>query len=92
MFGKMLSTLGLFAVIGMLLAPMVFSQSVPRMGTDELNQRLGEENLVVLDARASRDYDRATTKIAGSLRANPVKIPDWSKDLDKGATIVLYCA
>jgi len=83
-------------VIGLLMTilgtSMAVAASVPRMTTDELNSRLGEEHLVVLDARTSGDYQRATQKIAGSVRVDPANVGSWYKDYGKEQTIVLYCS
>lgn len=67
------------------------SQSVPRMGVAELNERLGESNLVIIDTRTSRDWERAQVKISGAVRENPSSI-DWAGKYAKNSTLVLYCA
>ena len=62
---------------------------VPRITVDELSGVLGSSEIVVLDVRASRDWDKSTKKISGSVRAGTAQL---AVDLDKKKTIVLYCA
>ena len=41
---------------------------VPRMQVDELNARLGDPTLVVIDVRAAGDWEASSTKIKGAIR------------------------
>ena len=69
----------------------VFADSVPRMSVDELNSRLGTEEIVVLDVRSGRDWNAANTRITGSERVNPGEVSQWAENFPKGKTLVLYC-
>jgi len=70
----------------------VFADAVPRMNVDELKSRLGAADILVLDVRSGRDWNAADTKITGAVRVIPGEVSQWSADLPKGKTIVLYCA
>ena len=48
----------------LVMASSALADSVPRMTTDELQVRLGEEDLVILDVRGSWDWNPADSKIA----------------------------
>lgn len=66
------------------------SQSVPRMSVAELNSRLGDDRLVVLDMRTAREWRQSPTKIVGAVREDPSNI-DWAGKYAKDLTLVLYC-
>lgn len=85
-----LSILTVFFVLTACLPAL--AASVPRMSTDELKKHIGNEDYIVLDVRAGRDWDSATDKISGSKRVEAREINQWAEDLDSGKTIVLYCA
>mgnify|MGYP001347610718 CR=1 FL=1 len=76
----------------MLLGSSVFAASTPRISTDELNSRLSEPDLVILDSRAHGDYGRAQVKITGAERADPRNVKSWAGNYDKEQTIIVYCA
>ncbi len=65
---------------------------VPRMTTDELKSRLGDEGLTVLDVRASGDWAGSNVKIIGAERIDQRALGQWVESHAKGQTIVLYCA
>lgn len=64
----------------------------PRLSTDELRLRLGEEGLVILDVRIKADWKRVSEKIVGAVRVDPDGADKWAGDYGKEKTIVLYCA
>lgn len=66
--------------------------SVARMGTDELKSRLGEEGLLILDVRASRDWASSGEMVAGAERVDPGQVDQWRDNYRKDSTIVLYCS
>jgi rhodanese-related sulfurtransferase len=65
---------------------------VPRISADELKSRLGEESLIVLDVRASRDWNGSDDKIDGAQRIDQRELSQWVDNHAKGKTIVFYCA
>jgi predicted sulfurtransferase len=65
---------------------------VPLMTKDELKAALGAADLVILDARAGKDWNSSEFKIQGAVRAAPGKFDDWGSTYDKGKKVVLYCA
>ena len=70
----------------------VFALDVPRMSAGELNSRLGDSDVVVLDVRGSWDWGPAESKIAGAERVDPRAVGQWLDRYPKEKTIVLYCA
>ena len=69
-----------------------FAASVARMSTDDLNSRLSEENLVVLDVRSPYHWGASDIKILGAERVSPGGVADWASKYSKEQTLVLYCA
>ena len=61
--------------------------AVPRISIDELNMRLGESDLVILDVR----QDQADEQIVGSERVNPGSVNQWAGNFPKDKVFVLYC-
>lgn len=84
--------LSLSLVMVLTMSFSVFAASVPRMSTDELNSRLGEEGLVVLDVRSSYHYGSSDVKILGSERVSPGEVSQWASNYTKDENLVLYCA
>jgi rhodanese-related sulfurtransferase len=84
--------LKLVAVLLIGLAGPVMAAEVPTMDQQELKDRIGSADLVVIDVRTSRDWDASDRKIAGAVREDPNQAFSWAKSYDKAKTIVLYCA
>ena len=64
---------------------------VPSISCDELNARLGERGLVILDARQPSNWTSATQKIAGAQRVDPEKVAVWAGNYAKDQVLVIYC-
>ncbi len=82
-------------VIFMLLASALFAvaaSDVQRMSTEELNSRLGQADLVVVDVRTGGDWNNSDKMIASAIRNNPNDIDPLRSQLARDQTIVLYCA
>jgi predicted sulfurtransferase len=87
---------GFFIIVFALGSGLTLTQAVaadvPLMTTDELKAALGSADLVILDARAGKDWKSSEFKIQGAVRAAPGKFDEWGSTYDKGKKIVLYCA
>ncbi len=65
----------------------------PRMTKEQLKELMGKPDLVILDVRASSDWEKGQTKILGAVREDPGKpAKTWADKYAKDKTIVLYCA
>jgi len=69
----------------------IAAKDVPRMQVDELNARLGDPALVVVDVRTAGDWEGSTAKIKGAIREASKSVADWASNYPKDKTIVLYC-
>ena len=86
-----------FGALCLLLASVLFSSDVsaagpPRITKEELKQRLGSPELVIVDLRSGRDWTGSERKIAGAVREEPNDVDGWEKRYAKDKPIVLYCA
>lgn len=91
MKGK-LFVLGISLTVMSLFTTLVFAEEVPRMTKEELRALLGDPTVVILDVRASSDWNRSQRKIKGAIRENPKLFDSWVDKYSKDKTLVLYCA
>ena len=66
--------------------------NVQRMTTAQLAERLGAPGVLVVDVRRKSDWERSDVKIQSAKRKPFTDIESWASDMDRGTTIVLYCA
>jgi hypothetical protein len=79
-----------FIIFGML-AGMTCAADAPRMSKEDLKSKLGDPEVIILDVRASGDWDSSSTKIQGAIREDPNKsAKSWADKYSKDKTIVLY--
>ena len=67
---------------------------VPRIPVQEVARRLTSEDadkILLVDVRSHGYYDADASRIQGSIRIEPNKLPDEIKDLPKDKEIYLYC-
>ena len=88
----LLSITTMAALFGGLLAPSALAADVPLMTKDELKAVMGDADLVILDARAGKDWKSSEFKIQSALRAAPGEFDSWGGSYGKEKKIVLYCA
>jgi len=81
-----------FIILGMV-GRMALAAEVPRIGAEELKALLGKPEVIIIDVRASGDWDNSRIKIQGAVREDPNKsAKSWADKYPKDKTIVLYCA
>jgi predicted sulfurtransferase len=87
--------LSLFAIFSLFVSLGTFAGTkaeAPRMSKEELRNRLGDKNTVIVDVRTEYDWGKSAAKIIGAVREYPQKTASWAKKYPKEKTIVLYCA
>lgn len=57
---------------------------------EELKNRLGNQNLIILDVRRPPDWKKSGIKIKGAVQENPYKFNSWYSRYPKTKTIILY--
>jgi hypothetical protein len=65
--------------------------AVPRIAAEELKQKLGNKNVVIIDVRSDRTYWSSSKKIAGAKREVPGLVKQWAKKYTKDQTLIFYC-
>jgi len=95
--GKMKKTKWLALVFFLsLVTPMILAAALkandgPRITKEELKQLLGKPDVVIIDVRASGDWDASESKIQGAVREDPRKLGSWLENYSKDKTLVFYC-
>lgn len=83
----------LFLLMAVLLPSMdSLATEPPRITKEELKQRLGDPNVVIVDVRAGRDWSTSDRKISGAVREEPGDAGTWATRFPKDKLIVLYCS
>ena len=65
---------------------------VPRMGIEELKQRMDDPSLVIIDVRKPGDWEHSTMKIKGAIREDPAKTDSWMAKYPPNKILLFYCA
>lgn len=91
MRGKLI-ILGVGLIIVGLFPHLGLAIDVPKITKEELKAMLGDPTVVILDVRASRDWNRTDRRIKGAARENPRLFESWADKYAKDNTLVLYCA
>ena len=65
--------------------------NVPRMTKEELRSMLGNPDVVILDVRASGDWNKSESKIKGAVREDSaIDVNSWANRYPKEKTLVFY--
>ena len=62
-----------------------------KVTVDEVESRLGGDNLTLVDSRAPHVWDEAETKAAGAIRIPPDETEKHIADVSRDDYIVIYC-
>jgi rhodanese-related sulfurtransferase len=89
----MISKRWIFVLLAVGIATAAASaEEVPRMTKEELKGMLDNPDVVIVDARAGKDWAASEFKVKGARRMEPDEFDSWKGDLPKDKTMVLYCA
>jgi hypothetical protein len=64
---------------------------VPRMTIELLRNQLGNPDLLIIDVRSTKDWEKSSVQIKGAIREDGNKVDSWFNKYPKDKTIVLYC-
>jgi hypothetical protein len=70
----------------------IIPSEVPRIRVDELQSRLNDPSLVVVDVRTGAEWNDSQKKIKGAVRELAENVSAWAATHSKDETIVLYCS
>ena len=73
-------------------ATAAMSAEVPRMSKEDLNAKLDDPDVVILDVRTGSDWKASEFKIKGAIRVSAKNVDSWASKYAKDKTLVLYCA
>ncbi|GBC61287.1 hypothetical protein DENIS_2247 [Desulfonema ishimotonii] len=65
---------------------------VAKMTKEELRNKLGRSDLVVMDVRTGKSWNNSEFKIRSARRESPDQVGTWAAGYPKDKVIVLYCA
>ncbi|HYA40957.1 MAG TPA: rhodanese-like domain-containing protein [Syntrophobacteraceae bacterium] len=68
------------------------AEGITLISKDQLKEELAKPDLIVIDVRASHDWNSSEWKIAGARRESPTETKEWMTKYPRDKTIVLYCA
>ena len=68
----------------------VSASEISIISTNQLNLILGNPEIIVIDVRASKDWQSSSVKIKGAVRGAPKNFESWAYDFSKDKVLVLY--
>ena len=74
------------------LFPDVSAAEPLRTTKEDLKQRLGNPEIVIVDVRSGSDWKNSQRKIPGAVREEPNDVDGWEKRYSKDRPLILYCA
>jgi hypothetical protein len=81
-----------FFVLSCLLIAEAFAADVPKMSKEELQAKLGNPDVIIIDNRADRDWTESSSKVKGAVREDPAQVLTWIDKYPKDKTLVFYCS
>jgi hypothetical protein len=90
LIGKLITAILMFSVVSGCASSPFADDAVSRMSKEELKQRLGAPDVIILDTRTGSDWNGSDQIIPGAVRAEPKEFSKWAEAYPKDATIVLY--
>ena len=81
---------GVLLVTG--LALTAAAKEVPRITKEEVKEKLGDPDVVIIDVRLGSDWNASDIKIKGAVREESRLLKEWAGKYDKEKTLVIYCA
>ena len=88
----LLAVLMVLTIAGTAAPPPLGADDVMRMTKEILKDKLGAEDLVIVDVRLGKDWDASEFKIKGAVRGDPKDFDTWGAQYPQDKTLVLYCA
>ena len=63
---------------------------IPRITKDQLMEKLGDPEVIIIDVRPEQQWKSSKLKIVGAFHEDPMAIESWAGKYPKDKTIVLY--
>jgi len=79
-------------ILGLFFITRLFAADVPKMSKEDLQARIGNPDVIIVDVRLSGDSAGSDSKIKGAIQEDPGKVDAWMDKYPKDKTLVFYCA
>lgn len=80
-----------FCLVGVL-GQAALAKDVAKITKEELQAKLGDANVVVLDVRTGQDWKASEEKIKGAVRVEADQLDALASQYPEDKTLVFYCA
>lgn len=77
-------------LVGLIIIPALAAGGISRISKENLKEKLGNSDVIILDVRTSKDWQKSELKIKGAIRRRPKLFDSWANDFPRGKVIVLY--
>lgn len=71
---------------------LLSAKDIPRMAADELIKLIDNPEVIILDVRTDRDWEKSDLKIKTARWEDPQMVASWADKYSPEKTLVLYCA
>ncbi len=78
------------AVVGFFAVTAMAEGDAPRITKEQLQELLGNPDVIVLDVRFSSNWQESELTIKGATREMPAAFHSWANKYPKEKTLVLY--
>ena len=69
-----------------------FAGSTPTMTKEDLKEKLGSPDIVIIDVRVGKSWTASKVTIKNAVREDPQNADAWMNKYAKDKTLILYCA
>lgn len=67
------------------------TNSISRISKEEVKSLLGKPDVMVVDVRVAKDWDRSGFKIKGAVREDPREVQRHIDRFSSAKTLIFYC-
>jgi rhodanese-related sulfurtransferase len=69
-----------------------FAAGIPKITKEELKEKLGSPDIVIIDVRVGKSWTASEVKIKNAVREDPQNADAWMNKYAKDKTLILYCS
>jgi hypothetical protein len=79
-------------LVGLMIISALAADAVPKISKEKLKDMLDNSDVIILDVRTSKDWQKSESKIKGAIRRRPKLFDSWANEFPRDKVLVLYCA
>jgi rhodanese-related sulfurtransferase len=83
---------GIFFLMFVFGFSLLSAKDIPRMTADALIKLINNPDVIILDVRTDRDWEKSDLKIKTARWEDPQRVDSWADKYSPEKTLVLYCA